>query len=269
MNIGEFARLGGVSIRMLRHYDDLGLLRPERVDQSNGYRQYGAKQLERLRRLLALRDLGFTLAEIRGLLEENGDVAAALRARHAEITTSLRSGERQLAAIECQLARLGKDPPMTTFDIQIQSLPALHAASLRDPSLVHQNDQGGQDMSAMWKLLREKLPQAAHESGSTIIWHDMEGDQLPEPELLHPVQPGTPPPAPFTMRDLPPVPRAATLAYQGHYADQGMVDAFAALHRFGEDPAHPANGPVRQVFRGGEILDNRTAFMIELQLPLA
>ena len=67
LNIGEFARLGQVSPRMLRHYDRLGLLAPERVDPDSGYRSYGVHQLARLHRLLALRDLGVTL-------EQNGDL---------------------------------------------------------------------------------------------------------------------------------------------------------------------------------------------------
>jgi DNA-binding transcriptional MerR regulator len=60
LNIGEFARLGQVSPRMLRYYDRFGLLVPDRVDPDTGYRSYGVGQLVRLHRLLALRDLGFT-----------------------------------------------------------------------------------------------------------------------------------------------------------------------------------------------------------------
>ena len=56
--IGEFARLGQVSPRMLRHYDETGLLRPTRVDPQTGYRLYDVGELGRLHRLLALRDLG-------------------------------------------------------------------------------------------------------------------------------------------------------------------------------------------------------------------
>ena len=54
MNIGDFARLGGISVRMLRHYDALGLLVPASVDPFTGYRRYDARQLERLNRILAL-----------------------------------------------------------------------------------------------------------------------------------------------------------------------------------------------------------------------
>lgn len=59
--IGEFSRLSRVSVRMLRHYDQLGLLTPSQTDSFTGYRYYSANQLPRLNRILALRDLGFSL----------------------------------------------------------------------------------------------------------------------------------------------------------------------------------------------------------------
>jgi DNA-binding transcriptional MerR regulator len=68
--IGDFARHGRVSVRMLRHYDAIGLLRPARVDEATGYRYYEAGQLARLNRLIALKDLGFTLQHVGGILDE-------------------------------------------------------------------------------------------------------------------------------------------------------------------------------------------------------
>ncbi len=59
-SIGDFARHGRVSVRMLRHYDAIGLLRPDRVDAVTGYRYYEGGQLARLNRIVALKDLGFT-----------------------------------------------------------------------------------------------------------------------------------------------------------------------------------------------------------------
>jgi DNA-binding transcriptional MerR regulator len=63
VGIGGFARLAGVSVRMLRHYDALGLLRPARVDPHSGYRSYTTGQLDRVNRLVALKDLGFSLED--------------------------------------------------------------------------------------------------------------------------------------------------------------------------------------------------------------
>jgi DNA-binding transcriptional MerR regulator len=70
LTIGDFARLGGVSVRMLRHYDATGLLEPARVDPASGYRYYAVDQLNRLNRLLALKDLGFTLDRVRTVLDD-------------------------------------------------------------------------------------------------------------------------------------------------------------------------------------------------------
>lgn len=69
LSIGEFAFHGGVSVRMLRHYDALGLLTPAEVDPHSGYRRYRPAQLTRLNRLLTLKDLGFTLEQIGPVLD--------------------------------------------------------------------------------------------------------------------------------------------------------------------------------------------------------
>src|SRR5215471_5373295 len=67
-SIGEFAHLGGVSVRTLRHYDEIGLLRPADVDPGTGYRAYSADQLGQLNRIVALKDLGLSLAQVRRLI---------------------------------------------------------------------------------------------------------------------------------------------------------------------------------------------------------
>src|SRR6187401_3506312 len=68
LRIGEFARLGYVSVSALRFYDDAGLLKPAELDAWTGYRYYSYDQLGMLHRLLALKDLGLSLEEIRQLL---------------------------------------------------------------------------------------------------------------------------------------------------------------------------------------------------------
>src|ERR1700733_617389 len=77
-SIGEFARHGRVSVRMLRHYDEIGLLRPASVDPLTGYRFYQAGQLAELNRLIALKELGFTLEQVRSIMVETV-TAAELR----------------------------------------------------------------------------------------------------------------------------------------------------------------------------------------------
>jgi DNA-binding transcriptional MerR regulator len=74
-SIGEFARHGRVSVRMLRHYDAIGLLRPAYVDPVTGYRSYEVSQLAELNRLIALKDLGFTLQQVQAILAERVSAA--------------------------------------------------------------------------------------------------------------------------------------------------------------------------------------------------
>ena len=69
--IGDFSKLGQISVRMLRHYDQLGLLKPDHVDKFTGYRYYTAGQLAHLNRILFFKDLGFSLQQIKDLLSNN------------------------------------------------------------------------------------------------------------------------------------------------------------------------------------------------------
>jgi len=91
---------------MLRHYDRLGLLAPERVDPDTGYRSYGVQQLARLHRLLALRDLGFTLEQIAGL--PDGEVPleqlrGMLRLRRAQLEQTVADEQGRLRRVEAHL----------------------------------------------------------------------------------------------------------------------------------------------------------------------
>ncbi len=96
LNIGGFARLGQVSPRMLRHYNEIGLLEPEGVDPASGYRSYSVHQLGRLHRIVALRGMGFTLEQIRHVLAEDrpiDELRGMLRLRQAQIEQTV--GEEQ------------------------------------------------------------------------------------------------------------------------------------------------------------------------------
>ncbi|MGB2948104.1 MAG: helix-turn-helix domain-containing protein, partial [Rhodococcus sp. (in: high G+C Gram-positive bacteria)] len=90
--IGEFASIGRVSIRMLRHYDQIGLLTPARVDPYTGYRFYDGRQFETLGRVLEFKDLGFRLDEVKRIVDGDLDDAALremLAAKRAEVASRI------------------------------------------------------------------------------------------------------------------------------------------------------------------------------------
>lgn len=106
LTIGEFARHGRVSVRMLRHYDALGLLPPARTDPVSGYRSYEAAQLSRLNRIVALKDLGLSLRQVGRVLDDEVDTAqlrGMLRLRQAELAEAVAAGRAGLARIEARL----------------------------------------------------------------------------------------------------------------------------------------------------------------------
>ncbi len=134
-SIGEFAKHGRVSVRMLRHYDAIGLLPPARVDPFTGYRSYQADQLSQLNRIIALRDLGFGLDQIAELLAEQLDLPqlwGMLRLRQAELQAELAAGTARLGRIEARLRIIESEGQMPENEVVIKSLPTLRVAELTD-----------------------------------------------------------------------------------------------------------------------------------------
>ena len=132
-SIGEFARHGRVSVRMLRHYDGVGLLRPAHVDSLTGYRSYDAAQLARLNRVVALKELGFTLAQVQVILDEKVGVAelhGMLRLRQAELQTQVANDTARLAQVRARLEIIEREGAMPSDDIVIKSIPAVRVAEL-------------------------------------------------------------------------------------------------------------------------------------------
>ncbi|MEU4247309.1 MerR family transcriptional regulator [Amycolatopsis sp. NPDC026612] len=105
-SISQVAKASGVSARMLRHYDALGLLTPASV-AANGYRWYSRPELLRLQRILLLRRLGLGLAEIGAVLGDQVDEAAALRGHLAQLEDERRRLDRVIATVEETIADLG------------------------------------------------------------------------------------------------------------------------------------------------------------------
>lgn len=104
--VGELAKLSGVSIRTLHHYDAIGLLKPASVGE-NGYRYYGREELLRLQQILFHRELGMSLAEIAAVLEAPGfDRLAALRRQRVRVMAETDRHRRLLDTIDRTIAEL-------------------------------------------------------------------------------------------------------------------------------------------------------------------
>ena len=110
MKIGEFAKLSSATIRTLRYYDDIGLLKPDSIDQFTGYRIYSSKKLEQMRQIQAMKEIGFTLLEIKNFLaideaDENGKIDF-IAAKRQEIELERQKTETRLSALDDLIIQL-------------------------------------------------------------------------------------------------------------------------------------------------------------------
>lgn len=131
LSIGDFARHGRVSVRMLRHYDGIGLLRPVHVDPVTGYRSYDAGQLADLNQVIALKDLGFSLGQVATLIADgitSTQLRAMLTLRRAELEQALAEGAARLTQIEARLRGIDAVDPAPA--VVLKDLPATRFVGL-------------------------------------------------------------------------------------------------------------------------------------------
>lgn len=132
--IGEFAQIAQVSARQLRHYDQLGLLRPGHTDPRSAYRYYSIRQLPRLNSILALKELGLTLEQIEPLLENRispEELRGMLAMKRAQVEQSLRAEETRLRHIESRIAEIDRQGRIEGFDVIVKSVAAVPFLSVR------------------------------------------------------------------------------------------------------------------------------------------
>lgn len=174
IKIGDFARLGQISIVTLRHYDEVGLLKPVKVDGFTGYRYYSVAQLPRLNRILALKDLGFSLEQIEQVL--NGGLTldqlrGMLTLKHAELEQHLAAEQARLARIAARLRQIELEDSMSPYDVVLKTVPPMTIVSRR--VTIPTNDEVPQYLNPAFMEIWEYVKtQDVKVTGSHFaIWH--------------------------------------------------------------------------------------------------
>jgi effector-binding domain-containing protein len=135
IRIGDFSKLSRVSVKALRYYDEMGLLKPVAVDRFTGYRLYEYSQLSVLNRILALKELGFSLGEIGRLLDDGLTVEqmrGMLKLRETEARAKVREETERLERVEAHLRQIEQENSMSKYDVVIKNVEAVKFASIRD-----------------------------------------------------------------------------------------------------------------------------------------
>ena len=152
LKIGEFSKLSRVSIRMLRHYDDIGLLHPAKIDRFTGYRYYSPEQLPVIGRITALKDMGFQLADIVKILEIYDDrevLDTYFVKRQTELKEISERAGYQMRLLDSARKRLRKEQDMD-YNVSVKTIPERYAAT------VHMTIPRYEDEGIVWKILNEE-----------------------------------------------------------------------------------------------------------------
>jgi len=271
LNIGEFARLGQVSPRMLRHYDQLGLLRPERVDSANGYRFYSVHQLGRLHRIVALRDVGFGLEQVREVLAEGPPVdqlRGMLRLRRAQLEQTVGEEQERLRRVEAHIRALERSGTVEVQDIVVKNTQPVRVAQATARGLTHA-DIGAAFGQLLPRVLAH-LEACGAKPGISVACYEDEGGTAPEGEIV--LRAGfdvgdqdVPDSETVRVVDLP-VLEVAAAVYRG--GDDGIMAAWESLVRWIEDSGYRLVGDCRELYHEWHD-DDPGRNVMELQQPIA
>jgi DNA-binding transcriptional MerR regulator len=247
--IGDFARLGRVSVRMLRHYDALGLLTPEEVDPDSAYRRYSIDQLPRLNRLIALKDLGFKLEQVRAILDESVDadeLAGMLRLRRGELEEQITAVTGRLARVEARIRAIQEEGQMITQDVALKSVPAIRVAELRGTAGSWAPEEIGPEIKSLFGELGQRLSAAGvTPSGDPIAHYEPRDDDTITVAAAIPVEAEVGERDGFAIAELPPVERMATLLHHGSM--DRCVPSYEALSLWVEENGLRTVGLSREV----------------------
>jgi DNA-binding transcriptional MerR regulator len=260
--VGRFARVAGVSPKVLRAWDAAGLFQPAWVDPSSSYRYYSPAQLPDLRRILALRDVGVGLAEIGRLVDGGADLRETLERRRAELEAERREIERRLAALDIQVA-LG-EAPATGPDVVVRRVPTELVATF------DLRQAPGDDIGAAFHELE------AHVRDHGLRAHRPSGAIPDEDVIFVPLRRPVPATERIEIRRLPAV-RVATILQRGSY--ERLPGAIADLRAWVEAAGQLAAGQLRILYLqfGAEAdlrlprawtVEREADFVTELQLPI-
>ncbi|MEN6325519.1 MAG: MerR family transcriptional regulator [Syntrophomonas sp.] len=131
--IGEFSKLTQVSIRMLRYYDETGVLKPANIDKNTGYRLYSVEQIPILHKIIFLRDIGFSVAQIAVALNnwDKDFISKHLINKQQEIESLIQTEQARINKINIAINDMAEDKLSVNYNVSLKSIPAYQVLSLR------------------------------------------------------------------------------------------------------------------------------------------
>ena len=276
--IGDFSQLGQVSIRTLRLYDEMNLLKPAQIDKFTGYRYYSIDQLPRLNRILALKDLGLSLDQIGDLLKRDlppDQLRGMLMLKQAEIEQQMQEMQMQMRRVAARLNQIEREGQPPQYEVVLKSVDAQTIASCRRmvPDLSQMEDYRCGMFEALYRWLTDR--QIEVRDPELAIYHNTEYCEANiDMELGTPIAPrkpnDEPPPEGIVIRELPAVETLASVVHKGDIWD--VSQAMVALYGWIGSHGYTSAGPYREMHLFWRELETEAEqfknIAVEVQIPI-
>lgn len=271
--IGEFSKIAQVPASQLRYYDEISLFTPIHSDRDTGYRYYSAQQLAQLNRILALKDLGLSLEQVKRLVEDEvsaGEIRGMLTLRKAQIEQTLQTEALRLQVVESRLQQLERKGQIQDDNVVLKSLPAQAFLALRHRC------HGPSETLAIVHDMGQIVPKQVQSKAIgrfTVVIHseryepddlDLElGFVLTQAlDIQVPLSSGLE----MTVRELAPIQTALTTMRFGG-PEQG-IPCYSALGTWAETHHYQLIGPGREVFLVPPKPAHESEMVTEIQYPV-
>ena len=243
IKIGYFSRISQVPVKTLRYYDEMGLLEPIEVDRFTGYRYYAFDQLRQLNRILALKDLGFSLEQISRMLSQDLPVAelrGMLRLKQEELRQHVQDELARLERVEARLKQLEQEIEMPDYDIVLKKVEPILVAGVRD--IIPSDPEQGH----LWDMLETYLRKHnASPKGACFTIYYADEPEI-DAEVCEPLSDPIPASGSILVHELPGIGTMASVIHHGPFTT--LTDAYTAVLKWIESNGYRIIGPAREIY---------------------
>ena len=260
--IGMFANMNRVTIKALRYYDEQKLLVPVYVDEENGYRYYAAGQMAQLHRIIALKNMGFSIDDIRKIIE-GAEEKSFLLVKKQEILKEIAVLTDKLSQIESYLAR---DSINLSAPVLIKEIPQAIVCTMK---------RRIKSYDALFELMPQmgaqmELSDCRCAQPSYCFTHYLEPEYKEEDilvEICEAVTEKKPDTGDIAFKVFPKVPMAACIFHKGSY--NTLPESYAMLLQYIEENGYEICGNIRESYIDGVWnKETENEWLTEIQIPV-
>lgn len=273
LKIGDFSKVAHVTVKALRLYAELKLLKPAFIDRYTGYRYYELDQIPRINRILALKELGFSLQQIAKILNQAPsaeELRGMMRLKQAELEQRVREEQERLQRVAARLSQIEHEGTLPNADIFIRPAPAQWTASIRERISRQEN------VRPRLEELRQELQAALASSGLEpdgwmVLFHNPDYTETNvDVELAALLAADVPARSHLEGRAhfqmFKGLPQTASTAISGGL--DALEPAYTAMYAWAAAHGYRVGSPAREIYHPEESHPLSASLLIDIQLPI-